>query len=167
MSSPFFIKKYGVKVLTSCTLKYPLLLALNNFPDSFAAMLSSLSTFCGWIKWGHNITCHCIYPSLMSPHDSLGYHHKKYLDPSNHSHQMIPIARSKSFPPTFQSLLVRRTFLASMHCSHNLPTHIYFLANYFTPRMVMILAHTDKLCLDTRQTFLSTCVSTTSAILSE
>ena len=51
--SPFGNDNQWFKPLTSTTITYPLLLTLDNFPDSFASTLSSRTTIYGWIKWGH------------------------------------------------------------------------------------------------------------------
>ena len=89
----------------------------------------------------------------MSSHNYLGHLQKNHIDPSNHSHQMIPIDCSKQYLPVLKYLLIRRAFLAYMYFYHYLPTHTYVLFNSFTPRLVPTLLHTDELHLNTQQKY--------------
>ena len=92
----------------------------------------------------------------MSLQNSLGRPHKEHINPSDHSHQLLPISCSNQSPPDFQSLLVMRTSIFYMYCPHDLPTNTYFPVNSFTPLLLPTLLHTDELRLNSRQKYFIT-----------
>ena len=103
------------------------------------------------MKQVHSPTCHCFWSSLIYPNNYLVHLQKMNIDPSKHSHQMLPIYCSKQYLPALQYLLARRTFLAYIYCFQYLPTHTYVPSNSFIPRLVPTLIHTDDLHLNTQK----------------